>query len=396
MTDATPLLPPDATSAEHERRRRWRLALGRAAEPPDEQGGGRAPLLDQHDRAMDQALEALYESERSGGLGNSCPSVPRWLGDIRRYFPTPVVQILQHDALSRLKLKELLLEPELLSQIVPDVHLVATLVSMKSLIPSRTMDTARHIVRKLAEELTAKLRLPLEQALRGARDRRRRTTRPRLADIDWNRTIRANLKHYEPSLQTIVPQTVIGNSRRDRRLHEFIICVDQSGSMAGSVVHASIVASLLASLPAIKTSLVCFDTQVVDRTPELTDPVEVLFSCQLGGGTDIGLALGYCRSLVTSPERTTLVLISDLYEGPSPKQMLREVAALLLAGVQLVCFLALDDTGHAASNQTLAQKLGELGVPVFTCTPTLFPEFMAAVLNGEDLHLWAAQEGLGG
>ena len=240
---------------------------------------------------MDQVLEALYDAERKGGLGSSSPNVARWLGDIRDVLPSSVVRVMQSDALSRLNLTQMLLEPEMLEAVDADVHLVATLLSLSRVIPAKTKDTARRVVRKVVEDLQRKLRDPMVQAVRGSLQKATRSRRPRTAEIDWDRTIRANLRTYMPERRTIVPERLIGYGRKRSSLRDIVLCVDQSGSMATSVVYSSIFGAVLASLRAVTTRMVVFDTAIADLTDELDDPVDLLFGTQLGGGTDINLAL---------------------------------------------------------------------------------------------------------
>jgi Mg-chelatase subunit ChlD len=324
-------------------------------------------------------------------LGGSAPRVARWLGDIRRYFPASVVQVMQKDAIERLNLHHLLLEPEMLAAVQPDVHLVATLVTLKGAIPEETKATARLVVQRVVEELIRKLANPTRQAVQGSLNRAARTTRPRHSEIDWPRTIQRNLKHYLPEYGTVIPQTLVGYGRKRSALRELILCVDQSGSMATSVVYSSIFAAVLASIPAVKTKMVVFDTAVVDLTELLHDPVELLFGTQLGGGTDINQALAYCQSLVRVPQETILVLISDLYEGGNAPEMLKRAAALQAIGVQVIVLLALNDEGAPMYDHRHAAQLAAMGMPVFACTPDLFPDLMAVALNRQDIAQWAAR-----
>ena len=367
-----------------ERMRRWRLILGGGA------ADGTGTSLGGPDLGMDAALQALYDSERKGGLGGSSPNVARWLGDIRRYFSTPVVQVLQQDALERLDLRRMLLEPELLQAVEPDVHLVGSLLALGNVLPEKTRETARMVVRRVVEALLRKLANSTRQAVLGSLNRATRNRRPRHSEIDWHRTIRANLRHYQPALRTIIPETRIGYGRRRNALRDIILCVDQSGSMAASVIYAGIFGAVLASLPAVQTRMVVFDTAVVDLTDELRDPVDLLFGVQLGGGTDINRALTYCQGLVRRPQETILVLVSDLYEGGNNDEMLRRAAALAGAGVQMIALLALSDDGSPAYHQQNAAALAALGAPVFACTPDLFPDLMAAAIGRQDLGRWAA------
>ncbi len=371
---------------------RWRLILGKEA--ANLCTGG----LSADAAAMDAALEALYRDDdgekRRGGLGGSAPHVARWLGDIRTYFPSDVVRVMQKDALERLNLQQMLLEPEMLAAAEPDVHLVATLMSLSRVIPNRTKDTARQVVRRVVEDIERKLAEPLRQAVRGALARSVRNRRPRFKEIDWHRTIRANLQHYQPAKRTIIPETLIGHGRKRSSMKDVILCVDQSGSMATSVVYSSIFGAVLASLPALSTRMVLFDTAVVDLTDELDDPVDLLFGAQLGGGTDIHKALTYCSGLVQRPADTSLILITDLYEGGDAQGMLRRAAGLVASGVNIICLLALTDAGSPAYDHRHAAALAAMGIPVFACTPDRFADLMAATLSRQDVHLWAEQHGM--
>jgi Mg-chelatase subunit ChlD len=378
-----------------ERARRWRLVLGSQGA---ETGAG---ALSDRDQAMDRALGAVYDSRpepgrRSGGLGASSPAVHRWLGDIRTYFPTPVVQVLQKDAIDRLGLRQLLLEPELLASVQPDVHLVGTLLSLRAAMPERTRQTARIVVGQVVAEIERRLQAELHRAVLGALDRSARNTRPRLADVDWPATIRANLHNYQPSLGTIIAERLIGHARRRRiaALQDVVLLVDQSGSMASSVVYAGVMAASLASLRAVRTRLVVFDTSVVDLTDQLADPVDVLFATQLGGGTDINRAVGYGQSLVTRPADTIMVLVSDLIEGGDQTALLRRLAALVDSGVRLVVLLALSDDGAPSYDHQLAAACASMGAPAFACTPDLFPELLASVIRRADLPSFVVRHGL--
>jgi hypothetical protein len=374
--------------SEEEPLRRWRLALGEAADGTME--------LNDRDRRLDAALSAVYETPSGGkprgSLQGSAPRVSRWLGDIREFFPASVVQIVQRDAFERLGLKRMLLEPEFLGSIEADVNLVADLIALRSVMPEKTKATARMVIEKVVYELMERLEAKTVQSIRGALDRATRNFRPRHNDIDWPRTILANLKHYQPEYRTIVPETRIGYGRKSRRsnLEKIILCIDQSGSMATSVVYSSIFAAALASIPSIATRLVVFDTAVLDLTEDLADPVDVLFGVQLGGGTDIAQALGYCENLVDEPSKTHLVLVSDLYEGGDVEKMHAHAASLVGSGVNVIALLALTDQGKPASDEANARKLASMGIPVFACTPDLFPELMATALNRQDIGAWAA------
>ncbi|GLX94215.1 VWA domain-containing protein [Herbidospora sp. NEAU-GS84] len=378
-----------------ERARRWRLVLGgEAANAP---GGGLGDLSGA-DAGMDAALAALYDldgdggpASRSAGLGGSAPRVSRWLGDIRTYFPSTVVQVMQKDAIDRLDLSRLLLEPEMLEAVEPDVHLVGTLLSLNRVMPEQARESARVVVRKVVHELERKLQHRTRAAVTGALNRAARTNRPRRpADIDWDRTIRANLKNYLPERNTVVPSRLVGYARKQQSVQrEVVLCIDQSGSMAASVVYSSVFGAVLASMRSLKTSLVVFDTAVVDLTDQLHDPVELLFGTQLGGGTDINRAIAYSQGLITRPANSIFILISDLYEGGVRAEMLKRVAAMTAAGVQVIVLLALSDEGAPFYDHENAAALAAMGVPAFACTPDAFPDLMAAAIERRDITAWA-------
>jgi Mg-chelatase subunit ChlD len=368
---------------------KWRLILGKKAEPtPSEQN----IELSQTMLGMDETLEALYDADdeqtKKGGLGASSPRVNKWLGDIRKYFPTAIVQVMQKDALERLGLERMLLEPELLEQIQPDINLVSTLISLNKVIPDRTRHTARLVVKKIVDELLQKLQNATRESVKGALNRAVRNPNPKYSEINWHKTILANLKHYQPEYRTIIPEKMIGHSKKGQALKEVILCIDQSGSMASSLVYASVFGAVLASLPALRTQMVVFDTEVADLTQHLQDPVDLLFGTSLGGGTDIHKALTYVQKSVAQPSNTILVLITDLYEGGSEAGMFKKISELQTAGVQLVVLLALNDEGAPGYDKRNAQRLATMGIPAFACTPNLFPSLMAAALQKMDLYQW--------
>lgn len=370
---------------ETERLRRWRLILG------SKEADGTGCKLSGADLTIDNTLSALYDGERSGGLGSSSPKVARWLGDIRKYFPSSIVKVMQQDALERLNLRQMLLEPEMLSQVEPDVHLVGNLLSLSSVMPEKTKDTARQVVRRVVEDLQRKLTNPTRQAVLGSLNRAIRNRRPRHNEIDWHRTIRANLKHYQQDYRTIIPEVRIGYGRKISALKHIILCIDQSGSMATSVVYAGIFGAVLASLPAVKTRIVAFDTAVVDLTDLSPDPVDLLFGTQLGGGTDINRALAYCQGFVSQPQDTIFILISDLYEGGNRQEMLKRVGGLVGSGVQFITLLALNDDGAPMYDSRIAAALASFGIPAFACSPDRFPDLMAAAISGRDIGKWSEE-----
>lgn len=365
--------------------KRWRLILG------GNEADGTGVALTVEEQRLDRSLEAVYDGGLRGGLGASAPKVSRWLGDIREFFPQTVVQIIQRDAIKRLHIDSLLTEKEMLATVVPDVHLVATLMSLGRAIPEKNKEVARQVVRKVVDELLRKLSSPMQQAVTGALNRSSRRRNPRYNEIDWKTTIVKNLKNYQPDYKTIIPEVRIGYGRKRRALKDVILCLDQSGSMGTSVVYSSIFGSVLASIPSVSTRMVVFDTSVVDLTDDLQDPVDLLFGVQLGGGTDIARALAYCQGVITRPQDTVLVLVTDLYEGGNDIEMRKRFASIVASGVQLIVLPALNDDGAPSYDKHHAEFLASLGVPTFACTPDKFPDLMAAALGKQDIGMWVSQ-----
>ncbi len=381
---------------------KWRLILG------GEQAEGTGVQLSDELLEMDAALAALYEYEqlgkfdyqapksKKGGSEGSNPGIARWLGDIRKYFPTSVVEVMQNDAMKHPELqRKMIFEPEILAKAEPDVNLVATLMQLGKLIPAKTKDTARRVIQKVVDDLMRKLEQKTVNALKGALDKSARRRNPRHGDINWSATIKRNLKHYQPNYKTIVPETLIGYGRKSRQsLKDIILCIDQSGSMGTSIVYSGIFGAVMASLPNVKTSMILFDTEIVDLTQDLQDPVDILFGVQMGGGTDINKAIGYCQELVRQPNDTIFVLITDLYEGGNQEQMLKRAKELVDSGVQVICLLALNDQGSPSYDKQNAKYLADMNIPVFACTPDKFPDLMAAAIQKRDLHHWVGNEGM--
>jgi len=381
-----------------EQLRRWRLILGKDSHEPLGCMGNCA--LGAGDTEMDAALGAIYDDapeaspgERSAGLGGSMPRLSKWLGDIRTYFKDDIVSVIQNDAIERRGLKQLLFEPEMLRSVQPNIQLVGTLMSLSGKIPERTKETARMVVRAVVEEIKKKLEQKLRSAVMGALNRKEHSPLPNAANIDWKWTIGRNLKNYNPALGTIVPERVYFYSRAQRSNNwTVIVDMDQSGSMADSVVYGAVCGSIFASLPALETHVVAFDTEVVDLTEKCgSDPVNMLFGVQLGGGTDINKSVAYCERFITDPNKTLFILLTDLYEGGNQAQLVRRMGEMVENGVKAICLLALSDNGAPSYDEALARKLAALGIPCFACTPAMLPELIEAALRGGDLKKFATK-----
>ena len=381
---------------------RWRLILGKDSQDALSQMCPGGCSLSPEQQEMDQALAEIYdetESEetdskkRSAGMGASSPRLAKWLGDIRNYFKDDVVTVIQQDAIERKGLKQLLFEPEMLKNVHPNVQLVGTLMSLKGQIPERTKETARMVVRAVVEQIKLALEQKIRQAVLGALNRREHSPLPNASTIDWKWTIGRNLKNYNSDLKTIIPERVYFYSRAQRSNNwTVIVDMDQSGSMADSVVYGAVFGSIFASLPALETHVIAFDTEVVDLTEQCgNDPVDMLFGVQLGGGTDINKSVGYCEQFIKEPKNTLFFLITDLFEGGNQAQLVRRLSDMVASGVRVMCLLALNDSGTPCFDEGLAKKLSAMGIPCFACTPQRLPDLLEGALRGADLKALAAR-----
>ena len=368
---------------------RWRLILGQETEQSFTQMGG-VPLT-QEELLMDSALGAIYGGPGEGfggpgqgaGKGPSSPVISKWLGDLRSLFDPETVAVVQNDAIERKGLKQLLLEPELLDGLEPDLNMASTLLMLKDQIPKKSKESARNFIRKIVEEIDKLLANDMRRAVTAALDRRAHSPLPSAAALDFPYTIRRNLKHYNKELGAIVPERVwfFDRSSRVNRWH-VILDIDQSGSMGQSIIYSSIMACVLASMSAVKTSVVAFDTQIMDLTPLCEDPVDLLFGFQMGGGTDIAKSIAYCQELVESPAKTLFFLISDLDEGGNRAALLRRLEEMKASGVTVVVLLAIADGGKPYYDQQTAQKVAAMGIPCFACAPEKLPQLLEQALTG--------------
>lgn len=395
-----------------EERRRWRLITGPGSEQCPEMGGGgggEGParpgggLAAREDRLRDRCLELIYgrgdgygyetfEEEGypnapAGGRGSPAPFIPRWIKDLRAGFPRSVVEQVQREALGRGGWERLILEPENLRALEQSDQLAAALLALKDLVPDETKALARAVVARIVRRIEEELKLKMLRALSGRVSHARvRLTGP-ATRIDWPRTIKRSLRHYQPELETLVPDPVLfrDSDRRHFDDRHVILLVDQSGSMSTSLLYATIMASVMASLKNLSTRLVLFDERIVDMSDRLSDPVDVLFGAQLGGGTAIHQALAYAQTRVVEPRRTLLVLISDLEENADPDIMLTRLAELRDSGVTTLCLLSLAPDGQTTFSRDNARKVAALGVPAFAATPDRFIDVLRCVLDGRSL-----------
>lgn len=377
-----------------ERMKRWRLILGGESQEQFDQMG--CLPLDSGQQLMDQALAAIYDNTRSGGFGGqgagkgpSMPVVSKWLGDIRSMFDRELVTIIQADAMERCGLKQLMFEPEILEQMEPDLNLASMILTLKDQIPSRSKEQVRAFIRRIVERINQLLAEDIRRSVTSALNKRRHSPIPSAAALDYKETIRRNLKNYNPGLKRLVPEHFYFYDRTTSSAanrYTVILDVDQSGSMGESVIYSSVISCILASMASVKTHIVAFDTKVVDLTDQCSDPVDLLFGFQLGGGTDIEKSVAYCQQFIENPRKTLFFLISDLMEGGSRAGLLGRLGEIRDSGATPVCLLAIADHGKPYYDAQIAGRIAAMGIPCFACNPQKIPDLLERALKGQDLE----------
>jgi hypothetical protein len=375
-----------------EQARRWRLILGRYADT------NLAGVFEAADAELDRLLGFLYDREyegrghrihsrpRSGGQGGgrerSSLTAVNWLERSRELFPKDTFERLQNQAIERYGVTELLAKPDVAQSLQPSPELGAALVSMRGKLSKELQEGLRIVIRKVVEDIVARLKAAFIATLIGRRDRFRRSYQPQSQNFDWRGTVRANLTHYDQAEKRLMIDEARFISRVKRHLTwDVILLVDQSGSMSESVLYSAVCASIMAGLPGINVRLLLFDTAVVDFTHLALDPVEVLMTAQLGGGTDIAGAVGLAETLVTSPRRTVLVLISDFEEGGSIPSLLDSVSRLRGAGVTMLGLAALNYDAEPVFDHHVGGMLADRGMNVAALTPEHLAEWLAEVMR---------------
>lgn len=374
--------------------KRWRLILGEDANKGFEDMSGEPLSLSEEELLMDSALAAIYGNDKengngagkAGGSGMSNPQITRWLGDLRSLFDPMEIKIIQNDAITRKGMKQLFFEPEMLEQLEPDIHMGSMILMLKDQVPKRAKDNVREYIRKIVEEINRHIADDVKRAVTSAMNRREHSPIPSAAALDYKMTIRRNLKNYNKERKVLLPEKFYFYERVSKSSARTVILdIDQSGSMGESVIYSSVMGCILASMNALKTHIVAFDTQIHDMTDLSDDPVDLLYGIQLGGGTDIEKSVKYCADLVVEPNKTTMFLITDLYEGGNRNGLLRRLSELKESGVNLIVLLAISDAGKPFYDAQMAEKIAGLDIPCFACPPEKLPELLALALNKKSL-----------
>ncbi|MCI9439082.1 MAG: VWA domain-containing protein [Lachnospiraceae bacterium] len=365
---------------------RWRLVLGKYASGQISFSGGGLNYMD-----MENVLDYLYSreygeeqeirKERGGGSEGSQLTVPGWLHQVKKLFPKQTVEILERHALEKYNMTELLTDPEVLQKLEPNKELLKTILELKHLMKGDVLNMAREIVRKVAEEIARKLEQEVRISFFGQINRNASSPVKSARNLDIKKTIRMNLKNYDTESRQIILKNVYFNSRMKKyNQWRVIICVDESGSMLDSVIHSAIMAGIFSKLPMLDTKLVIFDTNVVDLSGYVEDPVETLMSVQLGGGTNIAGALSYCEGLIDFPFRTMVVLVTDLYEGGGYQRLYSISKGIIESGARLVVLTALDMDANPNYDRNAAAVLADMGAFVGAMTPEELAGWMGKII----------------
>ncbi|NOQ64060.1 MAG: VWA domain-containing protein [Methyloprofundus sp.] len=367
---------------------RWRLVLGKEAEEHKINCGGDAEM-----QRIEALMGFLFDetqgesaskkgASRSGGKGGSTLSIPEWIDGVAELFPQSSKEIMERELVKRRGISELLEQPDLLEKIEPNIELVKTLISHKDLMNPQTRILARKIISMVVNQLKEKMQLQVEASITGAIRRDKHSPRRVFRNLDLNMTVRRNLKNFDPeSGKLFVDQLFFFAAERNKKPWHIIIAVDQSGSMLDSAVFSAVMASIFHELPSVKTSLFLFDTQIVDLSAEVGQPVDVLLKIQLGGGTDIHQAMRYAAELVREPKRTIVILISDFYEGGDERGLIRQSLQMAESGIRTIGLGALGYDARPEYCRATAKKLKKVGMDILACTPEKLAECMAQIIR---------------
>lgn len=370
---------------------RWRLVLGKYAGNRIQKTSSKDAIGQSYER-MDRALDYLYGREyqgrgirkdgTNGTLDESQLTLFTWLGEVRELFPNDTLEIIEKHALDRYGLTDLVTDPKTLDRLEPNQQLLRTLLSLRRHMKGEILDVVRRIIRQVVEEIRRQLESEVRRALAGRLNRSRHSPFAIAKNFDARGTVRRNLKHFDRERQKIVIEQALFFERNSQLLPwDIILCVDQSGSMADSVIHSAVMAGILSSLPVFRVKLVIFDTSIVDLSAQASDPVETLMNVQLGGGTDIAQAIRYCAQLVENPHKTILVLVSDFFDGAPEGELLREVKRLSEARVKLLGLASLDGQANPSYDKFMAERLAACGMEIAALTPQRLAEWLVKVIS---------------
>lgn len=368
---------------------RWRLILGSMSDQQLPFCGDDNSI--QSFMNMEQLLDYLYSrsqgndvrnNDRSGGLGDTVLSTAEWITKVRTLFPNKTAEVLEKHALDEFQMTELLTDKEVLEKMTPDINLLKSILQLKHLMKGEVLESAKRIAKQVADEIRNKLENDIKRSVMGRIDRNSSSPVHSIRNLDINKTIRRNLKNFDTESNKIILKNIYFNNKVQRyNNRRVIIAIDESGSMTSSIIYSAVMAQIISNLPFAEVKLIIFDTKIVDLSDNVDDPAQILMSVQLGGGTDIGKALGYCETLISVPSRTSVIVVTDLYEGAMRSRLLNVSHNIIESGAKLNFLTALDEEARPAYDKNLGQILANMGAFVGALTPDKFGDYIGKMFS---------------
>ncbi len=365
---------------------RWRLILGSFSNLE----------IDNEYSEIDETLNFLYDREytQNGGYSldnfnnsnsskeKSALTVPKWISKVKKLFPKETVEIMQKQALEKYKLTEILTDENILKEIEPNIELLKNILTFKDMMSQNVRKLAYDIVKKTLEEIKNKMEVEIKKVFYGKKLPNSNTTNKIFKNLDIKKTIRYNLKNYDIKNKTIFTDKLFFNQNiKKYNPYNIIILIDESGSMLDSVIYSSIMASIFANLPYLSIKLVIFDISVVDLSEHIKEPIDILFKVQLGGGTNIAQALEYAKKITFAPDKTIVLLISDLFDSNDYKLMYKNANDIIEAGSKLIVLTALDYNANSIYDKEAARYFSKIGAKVGALTPSKLSKWISDIIS---------------
>ena len=365
---------------------RWRLILGSFSNLE----------IDNEYSEIDETLNFLYDREytQNGGYSldnfnnsnsskeKSALTVPKWISKVKKLFPKETVEIMQKQALEKYKLTEILTDENILKEIEPNIELLKNILTFKDMMSQNVKKLAYDIVKKTLEEIKNKMEVEIKKVFYGKKLPNSNTTNKIFKNLDIKKTIRYNLKNYDIKNKTIFTDKLFFNQNiKKYNPYNIIILIDESGSMLDSVIYSTIMASIFANLPYLSIKLVIFDISVVDLSEHIKEPIDILFKVQLGGGTNIAQALEYAKKITFAPDKTIVLLISDLFDSNDYKLMYKNANDIIESGSKLIILTALDYNANSIYDKEAARYFSKIGTKVGALTPSKLSKWISDIIS---------------
>lgn len=365
---------------------RWRLILGSFSNLE----------IDNEYSEIDETLNFLYDREytQNGGYSldnfnnsnsskeKSALTVPKWISKVKKLFPKETVEIMQKQALEKYKLTEILTDENILKEIEPNIELLKNILTFKDMMSQNVKKLAYDIVKKTLEEIKNKMEVEIKKVFYGKKLPNSNTTNKIFKNLDIKKTIRYNLKNYDIKNKTIFTDKLFFNQNiKKYNPYNIIILIDESGSMLDSVIYSSIMASIFANLPYLSIKLVIFDISVVDLSEHIKEPIDILFKVQLDGGTNIAQALEYAKKITFAPDKTIVLLISDLFDSNDYKLMYKNANDIIESGSKLIVLTALDYNANSIYDKEAARYFSKIGAKVGALTPSKLSKWIGDIIS---------------